>query len=251
MRSSDGVVVAVHGELDLTTRHRLLAEVGALRSAGHPRIVLDLRPTTFIDASGMGAVVQVTRASRMTGARSTIVPGPPSVMRAFALAGLSDRLPFARHPVGASPSEEAAATFARPRGADDSPPRPAPVDPQAVADRAGCLLMMLEPDGRIAYFNGRCEKVTGYASAQVVGRRPWEVFIPPDEAERYRETYARVRDTPLPDGYETWWQHRDGDRRLIRWTNRRLAGGADSPILVTGMEAGPHETAAEAAAQSR
>ena len=44
----------------------------------------------------------------------------------------------------------------------------------------------------------------------------------------------------LPDGYDTWWQHRDGGRRLIRWTNTSLTDEADSPILVTGFEADGH-----------
>lgn len=232
----DDVVVAVHGELDLTTRHRLLAAVAELRALDHPHIVLDLRPLDFIDASGMGAIRHLTRTTRVCSSHLSIVPGGPSIMRTFALAGLADRLPFTTLPPG-SGARALAGAFVRPRGAERPPDAPH-IDAEPVAEQAGCLLMVLDPDGRIGFFNHHCEEVSGYTADQALGRRPWELFLPPEEVERYRQTYARLLNTPLPDGYVTWWQHRDGDRRLVRWTNTSLVDAADSPILITGIEAG-------------
>lgn len=215
-RDAEGVALAVAGELDVTTRDRLLAEAAVLRSAGHGHVVLDLRSMSFVDASGMAAIVELARILDLGGVQTSILAGPRAVMRTFALAGLTDRLPFRTAPEPA-----------------------AGVDGARVAAEAGCLLMVLEPDGRIAYFNRRCEEATGHTAHEALGRRPWELFLPPEEVERYRDTYARLLSSTLLDGYETWWQHRDGSRRLIRWTNATLASEPDSPILITGIDASP------------
>jgi PAS domain S-box-containing protein len=156
-------------------------------------------------------------------------------MRTFLLAGLADRLPFRTVGDAAHP---ASVPVPLPRGAEPIA-LAMEVDAASVAAGAGCLLMVLEADGRIAFFNRRCEEISGFASTEAVGRRPWELFIAPEEVDVYQRTYRRLRNTPLPDGYETWWRHRDGGRRLIRWTNASLAADDDAPILVTGVEASP------------
>jgi anti-anti-sigma factor len=61
------VVVRPIGRLDLRTaaevRERLVAEVGA----GRPRLVVDLGDTSFVDSSGLGALIGGLKAARQAG----------------------------------------------------------------------------------------------------------------------------------------------------------------------------------------
>jgi anti-sigma B factor antagonist len=92
----DGDVVHVRpfGELDLATAPDLEASLVELSSDGHPKVVLDLAGLTFVDSSGMRAIVEAYHTAARHRVELEIRPGPPNVQRAFQLAGL-DGLLFA------------------------------------------------------------------------------------------------------------------------------------------------------------
>lgn len=79
------------GELDIATAGEL--ELGLELAASSPaaRIVLDLRELTFMDSSGLNAILE---AYRRLGDRLVIVRGPERIRRLFALCGLDGRLVF-------------------------------------------------------------------------------------------------------------------------------------------------------------
>jgi anti-sigma B factor antagonist len=82
------------GEVDLSTVDAVREQLEHVKSSGFPRLVLDLRRTTFLDSSGLRLAVDVSAASRSDGFAFAIIAGPPEVQRAFELAGLASRLPF-------------------------------------------------------------------------------------------------------------------------------------------------------------
>jgi anti-anti-sigma factor len=57
-----------------------------------------LDDVTFIDSSGLRALMEATRFAERCGIGLKILPGPPHVMEVVEAAGLSGRLPFVRHP---------------------------------------------------------------------------------------------------------------------------------------------------------
>jgi anti-sigma B factor antagonist len=85
------VVLAVTGELDLSTVGEVEAELTALRNAGVEHLILDLHALDFIDSSGLRLLVTWTRAAQDGGPRLSVVDGP-GVHRALALASLHDVL---------------------------------------------------------------------------------------------------------------------------------------------------------------
>jgi len=91
----DVVRVAPWGELDIAAVESLTEELDALWQAGFTRVVLDLSGLTFIDSSGLHLVVTQTAAARSAGHSLTLVPGPDSVQRVFALCGVLGQLSFA------------------------------------------------------------------------------------------------------------------------------------------------------------
>jgi anti-sigma B factor antagonist len=85
------VLVAPHGELDIDTAAGVADEIDGLVERGFSAIVIDLRPTTFIDSTGVHLLLH--QAAR-TDARITIIDGPEVVSRVFDLAGVRASLTF-------------------------------------------------------------------------------------------------------------------------------------------------------------
>jgi anti-sigma B factor antagonist len=80
-------VVAVQGELDLTTAPRLKWMLHDLLDSGRSKLVVDLTETTFMDSTALGVLVGVNRALR-EGARLAIVCSRPNVLKIFELSGM-------------------------------------------------------------------------------------------------------------------------------------------------------------------
>jgi anti-sigma B factor antagonist len=89
-RQDGQVHLALSGELDLATvgaLHEAVAEQLAAGPVGD--LVLDLTGITFLDSSGLGALLQVRSAVQSAGGElriSAVAPGPA---RVIAIAGLS------------------------------------------------------------------------------------------------------------------------------------------------------------------
>jgi anti-sigma B factor antagonist len=90
----DVVRVSPVGELDMSTTGELTAEIQQLWRSGFTRVILDLRGATFIDSSGLHAILDEHAAATADGRDFAIIPGPPAVQRIFAVTGLKSRLPF-------------------------------------------------------------------------------------------------------------------------------------------------------------
>jgi anti-anti-sigma factor len=90
----DVVRVSPVGEIDMSTADELAAEMRALRQSGFACVVLDLRETTFIDSTGLHAILDEHAAAKADGGNFAILPGPPEVQRIFEVSGLETRLPF-------------------------------------------------------------------------------------------------------------------------------------------------------------
>jgi anti-sigma B factor antagonist len=86
--------IALRGECDL----QLFPDVDELFSKsvdnGFKAVRIDLRGLTFIDSSGIRALLLAMRRSQRKAAKLTITPGPPEVMRVFELLGLKNAFPF-------------------------------------------------------------------------------------------------------------------------------------------------------------
>jgi anti-sigma B factor antagonist len=80
-------VVAVRGELDLTTAPRLKWMLHDLLEAGRTKQVVDLTETTFMDSTALGVLVGVNR-SLGEGMRLAIVCSRPNVLKIFELSGM-------------------------------------------------------------------------------------------------------------------------------------------------------------------
>jgi PAS domain S-box-containing protein len=108
----------------------------------------------------------------------------------------------------------------------------------AILDTVGALVVVLAPDGRILRFNRACELTTGYSLEEVCGKYLWDLFLPPEEVERFKSIFAQLSADLLPQDYQSYWVTRHGTPRLIAWSSTTLPGSDGTPnyIIATGID---------------
>ena len=84
------------GELDRRSAHTLEAEIERLCREGVTGITLDLRELSYIDWIGVAVIAFRCGHCKKRGCDFTLIPGSPSIQRAFDRVGVSDSLPFRR-----------------------------------------------------------------------------------------------------------------------------------------------------------
>jgi PAS domain S-box-containing protein len=108
----------------------------------------------------------------------------------------------------------------------------------ALFQTVGALVVVLDMRGRIVRFNRACERTTGYTFEQVEGKHVWELFLVPEDFERFKAIFDQLRTGVLPSDYESFWLARSGERRLISWSSAVLTrgDGAVEHIIATGID---------------
>ncbi len=110
---------------------------------------------------------------------------------------------------------------------------------EAVLGATEALVLVLDPEGVVERFNQACERLSGYRSAEVVGRPVWDLLIPPGEIENLRAVFDDLRAGAFPNSHENRWLTATGGLRLIRWENTCLTDehGAVTHVIGTGFDA--------------
>jgi anti-sigma B factor antagonist len=83
------VEVAVVGEVDLHTAGRLRDSLLEVAEQGHRQVVVDLGGVSFIDSSGLAALVTGLKRQREEGGSLTLRSPQPGVQRVLDITGLS------------------------------------------------------------------------------------------------------------------------------------------------------------------
>ncbi len=108
----------------------------------------------------------------------------------------------------------------------------------AILDTVGALVVVLDSEGHILRFNPACELTTGYSMEEVQGKCVWDLFLLPEETDRFRAMFEVLRTDLLPQDYQTHWVTRHGDKRLIAWSSTLLPGNGETAryIIATGID---------------
>jgi PAS domain S-box-containing protein len=102
----------------------------------------------------------------------------------------------------------------------------------SLLDMVASLVMVVDSRGRVVRFNRSCEQTSGWSEDELRGRPFWELLRP--EATR-AEAAARFQGgVASAHGYESEWQTRSGERRLISWIIRPLQGSSGETAYVLG-----------------
>lgn len=122
----------------------------------------------------------------------------------------------------------------------------------AVLDTESALVLVLDPQGRFVRFNRSCEQVTGYTFAEVKGEYFWDIFLIPEEMERIKGVFDELCAGHFPNQAENHWKTKDGDLRLIAWSNTALLDdrGNVEYIISTGLDITEHRKMEDALQKS-
>ncbi|GAB2593627.1 hypothetical protein GCM10027168_27920 [Streptomyces capparidis] len=85
----DTVVVEVEGEMDALSAPRLIAYLDSLTGGDRPDVVLDLRRVTFLDCSGLSALVRTQNRARERYGRVRLVCDDPRTLRTLRITQLA------------------------------------------------------------------------------------------------------------------------------------------------------------------
>ena len=90
------IPLAVSGDLDISGVEDFLAHAGRVLDTGTDVIDVDLGGVTFLDSSGLGALVRLQKRTSTEGRQLRLANVPRAVARVFDMTGLTDL--FAKRP---------------------------------------------------------------------------------------------------------------------------------------------------------
>jgi PAS domain S-box-containing protein len=105
-------------------------------------------------------------------------------------------------------------------------------------EAVAAVVVVLDLDDRIVYWNKACSCLTGYFLEEVRGRRLAEFLLPPDEVELVQRASAVMRAQDRASPLANYWITKSGDRRWIFWSNAAIEGpdGRGPYIIKTGVD---------------
>ena len=121
-----------------------------------------------------------------------------------------------------------------------------------ILDTIDALVVVLDPKGRIVYFNGACERATGYTFAEVRGQPFWDLLLTPEERAPVRNVFEELRLRGIPNQFENFWVGKNGERKRIAWSNNVVAdeSGSVRYVIGTGTDITERKRAEEALRES-
>ena len=94
-RGPEAQTIVLTGEADLLGAPAIEAALEDASASEADRIIIDLQNLTFIDSSGLQALITGHELCRARGQELRVLPGPENVQRVFELTGMNEALPFA------------------------------------------------------------------------------------------------------------------------------------------------------------
>jgi PAS domain S-box-containing protein len=113
--------------------------------------------------------------------------------------------------------------------------------PEAVLralDAVDALILILDFDGVILFFNRACERVLKLSAAEVTGKHIWELFVDDAVAAGARQAFEQVRLGPISNEIKRFAPLRSGELRYLECSSCFIDRGPDRPpyVLLTGAD---------------
>jgi diguanylate cyclase (GGDEF)-like protein/PAS domain S-box-containing protein len=108
----------------------------------------------------------------------------------------------------------------------------------AVLDAATSLIVVADAKGSLVRWNRACEQLSGYTAAELDAPEALFDLLPAQERHIVEEALAALVAGESPVRTEFHWRTRDGELRLIEWSNTALTGpdGSVTHFVGTGID---------------
>ncbi len=100
------------------------------------------------------------------------------------------------------------------------------------------LVLLLDPEGKIVYFNNTCEKISGYTEEEVKGKTVWDLFIKKNKKKEVKNIFNQLKNKDYPNRYENYWLTKTGEKKQISWSNNVILDNEAKIkyIVATGID---------------
>jgi len=107
-----------------------------------------------------------------------------------------------------------------------------------ILETLDALVVVLDPEGRILYFNRKCQDLTGYRASDVKGRPMWDLLVPERVREDARSYFAELTSGHFSASHVIPWLLRDGNERTISWMSSTVPDkkGKLAWVIATGID---------------
>ncbi len=124
---------------------------------------------------------------------------------------------------------------------------------EAVVETVASLVVLTDPEGRLALFNRACEELTGYRRQEVLGQKLTDLFFPPEWVPVVQEHLANPYAPEARRPQETPWVTKSREERLIEWRSTPLPFLQDGRLFIlgTGVDITARKRAEEALQRAR
>ena len=110
---------------------------------------------------------------------------------------------------------------------------------QRYLDIAGAIIVVLDPDGRVALLNRAGHELLGHEDGALLGRDWFDAVIPEAERRAARSWYEHMVDGEQDDAaHESTVLTRDGEQRVIAWRDTviRDPDGSVTAVMSSGVD---------------
>ncbi|MBK7864282.1 MAG: PAS domain S-box protein [Archangiaceae bacterium] len=107
-----------------------------------------------------------------------------------------------------------------------------------IFETIGALVVVLDADDRVVYWNRACSALTGYSLEEVRDRRFWDFLLVPDEIDALKADLAELRASEQPRQHTNNWVTKSGEHRSIAWSNSLALAPDGRPqyVIKTGID---------------
>ena len=108
----------------------------------------------------------------------------------------------------------------------------------AVLDAASSLIVVADPHGTLVRWNRACEELLGYTAGELQAPRALLDLVPREERAIAEAALEALAAGESPVRTEFHWRTRDGELRLIEWSNNALTepDGSVTHVVGTGID---------------
>ena len=107
-----------------------------------------------------------------------------------------------------------------------------------ISDFLDCLVVVIDLQGKIVYFNQYCERYTGIDFPAAKGKYFWDLFCIEDEKELYKAFFSTIRPEEYPMELEAQIPGSDNEVLTVLWKYNSLQSDNAKQLyhLLTGID---------------